>query len=233
MAKEVVSEVTGFKINYFAALDFRGFIKIIDILGGIEVKVEKTFDDSKYPIESEMVDNCGKSDDEIAALTATMSGEKLEDQFPCRYETLHFDKGVQHMDGTTALKYARSRHSPTDGGDFNRAARQKAILMSVKEKVVDFGFISKIIPTVKTLTRNLTTDIDLTKLNELINNAAELANYKITSIALTDKNVLIDAKSADGQYILLPRAGAENWEEVQQFINNPASLTPTVIPGEQ
>jgi polyisoprenyl-teichoic acid--peptidoglycan teichoic acid transferase len=234
MAKEVVSRVVGFKIDYFAALDFTGFVKIVDILGGINVMVDKTFDDPLYPIENNVgignSDNCGKSDAEVAALTATMSGDKLERQFPCRYETLHFDKGIQHMDGITALKYARSRHSTTDGGDFNRAARQRAIILAIKQKVISLDFISKIVPTIKTLAGNLTTDIDLIKMNELLENASELTQYAITLVALTDQNVLIDTKSSDGQFILSPKAGGDNWSEIQQFINNPTMLIPTVTP---
>ena len=148
LAKKVIGEVLGFKIDYFASIDFDGFIKIIDNLGGIKIKVSKTFDDPKYPIEANINDTCGKTDEEVTVLTATMSGEKLEDQFPCRYENLHFDRGWQHMDGTTALKFARSRHSPTDGGDFNRAERQKLVANAVKDRVINIGFISKIVPTV-------------------------------------------------------------------------------------
>ena len=77
----------------------------------------------------------GKTDEEIKAIEATMSGDKLDQQFNCRYENLHFDKGIQHMDGTTALKYARSRHSNMDGGDFNRAERQKLVVTAIRDKI--------------------------------------------------------------------------------------------------
>jgi LCP family protein required for cell wall assembly len=222
MAKNMVSQVVGIPINYFAALDFDGFIKIIDILGGIEVNVLKTFDDLKYPLETgtAAVDNCGKTPDEVTALTATMSGEKLEDQFLCRYETLHFEKGIQNMDGKTALKYARSRHSPTDGGDFNRAARQRQIFLAVKQKVINIGFVSKIIPTLKTLTYNLTTDIDINMVSDLIGKAKELQSYKITSIALTDGNFLISSY-VDKQSVLIPKAGIDNFDEIHNYIANP------------
>jgi len=233
LAKVVVEKVVGFKIDHFAALDFNGFVKTIDILGGIDIKIERTFEDPLYPIENNIgignSDTCGKPNEEIAALTATMSGDKLEAQFKCRYETLHFDKGVQHMDGITALKFARSRHSLTEGGDFNRASRQRQVIMAVKDKVINIGFITKIIPTINTLSRNLTTDIDATKMNELLNSALDLAKYKVIPVALTDKNVLKNAVSEGGQYILIPRIGENNWTEVQQFILEPTMLTPTLM----
>ncbi len=232
MSKAVIEKVVGFKIDYFAALDFAGFVKTIDLLGGIDVKIDRTFDDPKYPIEENINDTCGKSAEDVAALTATMSGEKLEDQFPCRYENLHFDKGIQLMDGETALKYARSRHSTTDGGDFNRAARQRAILLAVKQKIIKINFIPKIIPTLNTLSYNLTTDVNLEKINELIKDAVEISEYGITPVALTDQNILKNAKSKDGQFILSPKAGINDWSEIWQFIDTPTMLTPTITPSE-
>lgn len=220
LAKEVIGQVLGLEIKYFASIDFNGFIKIIDNLGGIEVKVARSFDDPKYPIEDNIKDSCGKTDEEIEALTATMSGEKLEDEFPCRYENLHFDKGSQYFDGVTALKFARSRHSPTDGGDFNRAERQKVVIKAIKDKVIKVGFIPKIIPTFKTLAKYITTDIDFITMNELVTKVPELSEYKILSIALTDKNVLINGVATTGQFILIPKLGEDNWSEIHEFIKN-------------
>ncbi|HOR02095.1 MAG TPA: LCP family protein [Candidatus Woesebacteria bacterium] len=229
LAKKVIGEVLGFKIDYFASIDFDGFIKIIDNLGGIKIKVSKTFDDPKYPIEANINDTCGKTDEEVTVLTATMSGEKLEDQFPCRYENLHFDRGWQHMDGTTALKFARSRHSPTDGGDFNRAERQKLVANAVKDRVINIGFISKIVPTVKILSRHIMTDIDFTTMNELVIRLPQLSEYKIISLTLTDKNVLTHGVATTGQFILQPKLGENNWEEVHKFIENKGIATSSAI----
>lgn len=230
MAKAVVEKVVGFKIDYFATIDFDGFVKVIDILGGINIRVERAFDDPKYPIEENIDDNCEKSDEEIATLTATMSGEKLEEQFSCRYEELHFDRGVQIMDGTTALKFSRSRHSPTNGGDFNRAARQRLVLTAIRDRIINIGFISKIIPTVKTLTRNIRTDIGFGQMGELLSETSKIAEYELIPIALTDKNVLIDAKSSIGQFIFIPKAGENNWKEVQDYIESKGEkVTSTTI----
>lgn len=227
MAKYVVEQVTGIKPNYFVAIDFDGFGKIVDTLGGIDVRVNQTFDDPFYPIEELKNDTCGKSEEEMKSLEATMSGDKLEQQYTCRYELLHFDKGIQHMDGTTALKYTRSRHSTIGGGDFNRAERQKMVITAIRDKVINIGFISKIIPTFQTLTRHITTDIDLTKMTELVSKAEEISKYEIISIALTDQNVLVNAKASTGQFILSPKTGENDFDEIKNFIKNNGILTPT------
>lgn len=219
LAKTVVSGVVGFKVDYFMALDFYGFVKIIDILGGIDVKVLNTFDDPMYPIENNIVDNCGKTNEEIKALMATMSGEKLEKEFSCRYENLHFEKGINHMDGQMALKFSRSRHSKEDGGDFNRAARQRLVLLAAKDKVMSLNFIPKIVPIIKTLADNLITDVGMERLNKFIEESEKISKYKISSVALTNLNVLKDGIE-EKQYVLEPRIGVDNFEEIKQFINN-------------
>ncbi len=229
MSKDVISKVVGFNIDHFVALDFQGFIKTVDVLGGIQVNVQKPFNDDMYPIEKDTVDNCGKSDEEIKALTATMSGDKLERQFPCRYETLHFDAGLQKMDGVNALKYVRSRHSKEDGGDFNRAARQRLVIQSVKDKVMSINFLPKIIPFINTLAGNMQTDIDLSEMQELITKAPELSKYKINSIALTDQNVLQLSTSSNGQSIIIPKEGQDQWNLVHQYINDPTIATPSAV----
>ena len=227
MAKYVVEQVTGIKPNYFAAIDFDGFTKIIDSLGGVDIKVPQTFDDPFYPIEELKNDACGKSEDDMKALEATMSGDKLEQQYTCRYENLHFDKGIQHMDGATALKYARSRHSTIGGGDFNRAERQKLVVTAIRDKIMSIGFVSKIIPTIQTLTKHITTDVDFASMGELVTKIPEVANYKVVSIALTDTNVLVNAKASTGQFILNPKLGENNFDEIKEFIKNNGILTPT------
>lgn len=229
LSKHVIEQVTGIKPDFFATIDFDGFTKIIDSLGGIDVKVARTFDDPYYPIEEKTNDTCGKTDEEIKAIEATMSGDKLDQQFNCRYENLHFDKGIQHMDGTTALKYARSRHSNMDGGDFNRAERQKLVITAIRDKIMSIGFIPKIIPTIQTLTRHITTDVDFSKMSELVTKIPEVSGYKIISIALTDANVLKNAKASTGQFILSPKLGENDFSEIKTFIENNGMLivTPT------
>lgn len=227
MAKKVIENVVGFKIDYFASIDFDGFVKIIDILGGVDVKIARTFDDPFYPVEENINDTCGKNEEEMKALEATMSGEKLEQQYLCRYENLHFEKGIQHLDGTTSLKFARSRHATNDGGDFNRANRQKLVLTAIRDKVINIGFVSKIIPTTQALTRHIKTDVDIYKMTELVAKVPEISKYEIISINLTDQNVLKNSVASTKQFILTPRLGENNWDDVRLFVQNKGVTTPS------
>ena len=230
MAKRVVENVTGIKVDYFASIDFDGFVKIVNILGGIDVKVTSNFDYPYYPIEELKNDTCGKSEEEMKSLEATMSGEKLEQQYLCRFENLHFEKGTQHLDGITALKFARSRHSVNEGGDFNRSNRQKLVISAVRDKIMNIGFAPKIVPTLQTLSHHIKTDIDIQKMSELVTKIPEIADYKIISINLTDKNVLKNSVASTKQFILTPRLGENNWDDVKLFIekNGVAIPSPTI-----
>lgn len=122
LAKNVVEEVVGQPIHYAIALNFDGFTEIIDILGGVDVEVERSFTDEHFPIP-------GKEDN-------ICDGDP---EYSCRYETVSFEKGTQHMDGETALKFSRSRHSidPLEGNDLARASRQQKVILAIKDKLLD------------------------------------------------------------------------------------------------
>lgn len=218
MSKYLISQVTGIKPDYFIALDFAGFVKAIDQLGGIEVTLKQDFDDPFYPLDIGATDTCGKSEEEIKALSSTLSGEKLDQAFSCRYEQLHLSRGLAHLDGATTLKYARSRHSSLSGGDFNRSERQRQVIEAVKDKIISLNFFSKIIPLTKTLSYHLVTDIDLKSMESLLLRASEFSTYQVNSLAITDQNFLKMGVSSDRQSILIPRLGENNFSDIQNYL---------------
>jgi anionic cell wall polymer biosynthesis LytR-Cps2A-Psr (LCP) family protein len=96
-------------------LDFSGFERAIDAIGGIDLDVPRGFVDSHYPVP-------GKEDAEPES---------------ARYETLNFQAGRQHFDGTTALKYVRSRQAEgEEGTDYARSQRQQRVILAFKDKVL-------------------------------------------------------------------------------------------------
>ena len=58
LTKYALQTVTGLHIDHFLALDFSGFKKSIDVLKGIDVKVDRPFDDTLYPIEGQESNTC-------------------------------------------------------------------------------------------------------------------------------------------------------------------------------
>ncbi|MDO8638345.1 MAG: LCP family protein [Candidatus Daviesbacteria bacterium] len=135
-----IGKILGIDIPYAIRVDFNGFIKAVDLLGGIDVDVQQSFDDYFYPVpgkENELCDYQEKEIDideakakelnltsgkvkalvdsagKIATASATAiiySDAQVFKLFSCRFEHLSFTKGVTSMDGETALKFVRSRH---------------------------------------------------------------------------------------------------------------------------
>lgn len=219
LAEYMVSQMTGQPVDYFVGMDFSGFVKTIDTLGGVDINVQPAFDDPAYPDEASASANCGHSDEDIKAFTATVSAESdIWTYFSCRYQDVHFDAGQQHMDGARALIYVRSRHSAADGTDFGRAKRQRNLLVAVEQKVFSVGFISKVIPFMNSLNDDVRTDLAPSDIQTLIQNAQALSKYQIVSIALTDQNYLQDTFSSDNLSILIPKDGQDTYTNIQKWI---------------
>jgi LCP family protein required for cell wall assembly len=84
LAMETVEYNLGVPIHYYVRVDFVGFVKIVDLIGGVDIYVEEPINDPKYPDH-----NYG-------------------------YDPLYIEAGQHHFDGEMALKYARSRHGSND-----------------------------------------------------------------------------------------------------------------------
>lgn len=216
--KGVIASISGEAVENYIAIDFNGFIKIIDILGGIDLKITRPFADMFYPLDIGATDTCGKTPEEVSALSATMSGEKLDHQFTCRYEALIMNIGTTHLDGATALKYARSRHSSTSGGDFNRSDRQRQVIMAIRDKALNLNIFPKIIPIFNTLKNHLRTDLNVSSLEKYLLRAFEFSDYDINSVSVNDKNFLEQSISHNRQSILIPKLGIGNYSDISQFI---------------
>ncbi len=189
-AKTVMGNILGIPIHFSLRVDFRGFVAGIDALGGIDVLVERTFDDFHYPIQGRENDLCGFeakemefSEEEAKKFNiepgkrkillfpdgkiATDSAEEDKgiEYFSCRYEHIHFDKGLMHMNGALALTFVRSRHGTNEeGSDFARSKRQQTIIEALKSKILSLETLTapqKIADLVEVLGQSIDTDISI------------------------------------------------------------------------
>ncbi len=223
LAKYAASIVTGLEVNYFISIDFGGLVDAIDLLGGIQVNVTKPFDDYFYPVKGLENETCGFSGEKIAEFHELYSGFQLEKQFECRYEHLHFGKGLQNMDGETALKFVRSRHSNQYGGDFARSERQHEILAAMKNKLISLDAISQTSSVFNRLVESVNTNLDSEAIEEILIAAGNPLDYETAHIYLTEDNVFYSSSSSGGQFILIPREGVNEWSEVHKYISGDAS----------
>lgn len=203
--KPQLKKITGFAPDYYLAVDFEKFKKLIDYLGGIEVKVERSFTDNKFPIPGLENDEC--------------NGDK---EYRCRYQTVSFKQGWQHMDGELALKFARSRNAVgEEGTDFAREKRQQKVMQALFEKITSSSFIlsrDKFIGFVDYADKLFDKNISLEELLALAR------TYFLNKKKIVIKNIDLSEdlfytpfyEDYDGRYVLLPKEG---FSRLRQYID--------------
>ena len=112
--KSAVQWITGLKIDAYVLINMRSFTGLVDALGGIDVTVKKAL-----PIGGQQ--DCVPANNEHESI--------------CPDAMSWIEKGRQHMDGRTALWYARSRHNTND---YDRMRRQRQVENIVLKKI-DLG----------------------------------------------------------------------------------------------
>lgn len=193
---QAVSEITGLPLHYYLVVDFEGFEKMIDALGGIRVMVERDIYDTRYP------------------------GPNYS------YETFSLKKGLHELDGKTALKYVRERHSDPEG-DFGRAKRQQQALQAIKGKVFSIGTIlnaSAMSELLNALGSHVRTNLRLEEMLRIAALSKELDTQNI-STAVVDawkRESLLRVSHVElggsRAFILIPRSG--NWHEIKDLAAN-------------
>ncbi|MCL5411312.1 MAG: LCP family protein [Patescibacteria group bacterium] len=208
LARDTISKTLDIPIHYTARIDFDGFEKAIDSVGGIDVNVENSFDDWEYPIEGKETVNCP------------------DGTYDCRYEHIHFNTGLQHMNGSTALKFARSRHAiGPEGNDFARAKRQQKVIFAFREKALSLGTLSdlrKVDQMISSLGDTLETDLDVINFPPLNKFSQGLDVSKARTLVLdpTVKNGTLiynpPMSEYGGAWVIAPIAG--NFDEIDAYV---------------
>jgi len=234
LAESIVSKITGQSVDYGVVIDFSGFTKSVDLMGGLDINVDKAFDDYQYPITGNENELCGHTDEEVEEFTASNSAEaELPKFFPCRYEHLHFEKGEQHMDGATTLKFVRSRHAlGSEGTDFARSQRQEKVIKAFMDKAFSLKIIgnpTKIIGLYNTVKDSIDTDIPQEEFDDFIKLGQKFQNAQIQSVVIDygdqeeKRGGLLThppiSEKYDYKWTLVPRIGENDFSEIHEYVN--------------
>lgn len=194
-----LGSMLGFPIHHAILVDFSQFDDVIDSMGGIDVPIDMTFTDTEYPI-------AGKENDEC-------DGDPM---FLCRYEHVTFIKGVEHMNGSRALMYVRSRHSDGDTGtDFSRGARQQAVITALINRAKNWRtwvHPSRTYHFLMTVQSLYKTDMSN---EELIDFGLRMTRILPRLRSISIEHHLKQDSSPQGQYILVP---TEGWEKLREIL---------------
>ena len=189
-AARSISLITGLDVQYWLTINFEGFRNFIDAIGGIDVNVPDSFS-ANYP----------RNDDP---------------NVDPNWITVHFFKGIQHMNGEMAIRYARVRYvfdNNAEGNDFARSVRQKIILKAALSKVEQISTWPSLYNRLNELQNAIYTNLSLA---DLVLFVLKLDLGNAYSVGLSDQNVLRDSTSDDGQYILIPRNN--DWQAIVNYV---------------
>src|SRR5215469_1903853 len=185
-----VEQATGMTINDYAEVDFVGFVRVINELGGVNVCLPFAVDDSD-------------------------SG-------------LHLSAGPHHVDGVTALKFVRDRHSFATS-DLARIADQQQLLASLFAQATSAGVLAnpvRLQQVVSSMTAAVTVDrgFNATEL------ASELRDIKPENVTFTTVPI------ATPDYLTPTGESAVLWNQAAaatlfQQLNNDADQPPPHRPG--
>jgi LCP family protein required for cell wall assembly len=184
--KAVLGELYGLDIKYFVEVDFKGFRKVVDTLGGVTVNVQ-------IPV--------------------------VDDAFPAgagRNRRLYIPSGIQHMTGSEALRYARSRYTSSD---FDRAGRQQRVLLSLREQADPQNLIPRLPQLVEDLGRSIKTDIPVDQLDELLGLASTVDTKDIRSYVFSPPLYQQEVRTG---YWTIPYIGRIRDAVSKAFTANPA-----------
>ncbi len=192
LAKDTVSAFIGQKVDYYVHINFGGFIRLIDLISGVDVVVPTTINDDQYPTANYGV------------------------------ETFHLAAGPQHLDGETALKYARTRHTDSDYG---RARRQQELIRAVSDKVLRSDMILTLLSNagslLTTIRDSVDTDIPIKTQLELATSLQKSNLREIRQLVLDNHYGDENLNGPEGAWILMPDR-TKMRPALAQFFNPPA-----------
>ncbi len=176
LARQTIEARLKIPIHYYAWVGLNGLVKVIDRLGGVDVDVLHPVIDDEYPNDLE--------------------GD------PYRTKRLYLAPGPQHLDGTRALEYVRSRHGDLQS-DFGRSARQQQVLLALEQRSSTVNMVTELPALGRDLQGHLRSDLDLLRVTQLMVFARSLHSEDVHQVFLFPP-LVHGRQLAGGQDVLIP-----------------------------
>jgi LCP family protein required for cell wall assembly len=177
--EDVIQNNFSIHIDHYAWVGLDGFVKVIDTAGGIDVDVIHPMVDDSYP------DDVGNNNGSIYD-----------------YKRISIAPGPQHLNGTQALEYVRTRHSDLIG-DFGRTVRQQQIISQLKIKLATPDTIGKAPELMRDLNGSVETDMPLNTIIDLANLARNVDGDSVQHLTLGPPDYAVPNTNGDraGNYL--------------------------------
>lgn len=189
--RKKAEEITGLKIQHHILVNLDFVKKLVDLFGGVNIWVEKDILDTAFP------------------------GPNYS------YQTFELKSGWRYLDGETAEKFVRTRHSSS--GDFDRIARQQEILQALKQKTANLKFweFDKFLEIYQILAQNVKTDLGFLEIKNWWEKIKDIPGTNIVKTDVLSQNLFESGSATFGNEeasIVKPKAGVENYEEIKNFV---------------
>lgn len=190
---QTINENFDLDIKEYAVVNFKSFIDIVDIIGGVDIDVgEKEIDHL-----NEVITSCyGISNDDITNI---------------EYIT---NSGKHNLNGYQALAYARIRKLDTI---YKRDERQRAILTNIAHKLSNVS-ISKYPQIAKSILRHVKVNIPFNKIIDLAFTAHQLSNYDISQLEFPASKYREEGRIGEKGAYVVKWDKNKNIELLHQFI---------------
>ncbi len=200
VANPTLEHLLGIHIDHWVGIDFQAFKTSVDAVGGIDVVVPDTFTDYQYP-----AGECTPGPNEN-----------------CRFITVHFNAGAQHMNGTQALEFSRSRHSNDngEGTDFARSRRQQLVVAALKQKVVSLGGLGTLPDLLNSLGDNVVTDLHVNDLEALYSLLKDVNTKSVLHVSFDDTNFLYECGYPNNCGAAYIYAHDRTYSEIAHYVQN-------------
>ena len=164
---KTIQNLTGINIDYYAKINFKGVVDLVDTLGGVTVDVEKP--DFWYIENGKVYKNKVCEQD---------SSRRFGKNIIC------MDLGVQTLNGEQALAYARCRHLYAIS-DIARNQHQQQIIEALIRKIKDLRSVSDFEKLLNAVSRNIETNITTNQMLSLYDVAKNMLSDKTGSKTLS------------------------------------------------
>nr|WP_202454651.1 LCP family protein [Streptomyces sp. SID8367] len=178
-AVKTVETMTGVRMDHYLEVDFAGFAKLVDALGGVDITTDEDIDDD--------------------------------------LSQLHLKAGPHHLDGRTALAFARTRHGVGDGSDLGRIKLQQQLVKALADGVSASGLLTspaRLYQVADAATGALTTDTGLDSLSRLTGLARSLQDLSADSVK-TVMMPVVQAPSDHNRVVADEPEAKDLWESLR------------------
>jgi len=174
LAKDTVSSFVGRPIEHYLRINFNGFVRFVDLIGGIDIVVPQTIHDDQYPTANYGI------------------------------ETFHLDAGPQHLNGEVALKYVRTRNVDSDYGRAARQQQViQAVIDKVTQADMIPTLVAKLPQLSATMRDSVSTDMSPAAAVQIAQYVRQNSFREVRRLVLDDRYGT-ESYSDDGAWILLP-----------------------------